>query len=260
MNEQRRLNYAFAVGRVKALEKYLLPQKLFIEALEAGALEDSLKIIYEAGHWSEEMIQARKPEDIDNLSHREMEKVDRLVAELVESEVLSFYQARKNLRDLWLKAQKTGYPFLVNYARHRLDLANIKTFLRFHYRGESADKLEKNLLPGGHIEPRLFKMACGQPWADLHPLLMKTDYGWLWEKSLLALEERNTFIVMEREIENFLIRLWRQAKEITFGPEPVLAYAMARLHEIELVRLIIIGRMLHLPAEMIRERLSETYV
>jgi len=260
MNEQRRLNYAFAVGRVKALEKYLLPQKLFIEALEAATLEDSLKIIFEAGDWSEEMIQARKPEDIDNLSHREMEKVNRLVAELVEGEVLSFFQARKNLRDLWMKAQKTGYPFLINYARHRLDLANIKTFLRFNYRGESADNLEKNLLPGGFIEPRLFKMACGQPWADLYPLLMKTDYGWIWEKSLLALEGQNTFIVMEREIENFLIRLWRQTKEITFGPEPVLAYAMARLHEIDLVRLVIIGRMLHLPAELIRERLSETYV
>lgn len=260
MMEQRRLNYAFAVGRVKALEKYLVPHKLFIEALEAAALEDSLKIIYEAGHWSEEMIQARKPGDIDNLAHREKEKVNCLVAELVESEVLSFFQARRNLREFWLTARKTGYPFLINYARHCLDLANIKTFLRFNYRGESADNLEKNLLPGGFIEPRIFKMACGQVRADLHSLLMKTDYGWLWEKSLLALEEQNTFIVMEREIENFLIRFWRQAREITFGPEPVLAYALARLHEIDLMRLVIIGRMLHLPAELIRARLSETYV
>lgn len=260
MSPRRRLDYAYAVGRIKALEKYLISQKLFLEALEAHDLEGSLKMIYEAGLWPEEIIGARKPEDIDNLTRREIEKLNQLMAELLEAEIFYFFQAEKNLQELWLRAQRTGYPFFIDYARCRLDLANIKIFLRLKYRGESADKLEKMLFPGGFIEPRMFRMAFGQPWSDLYSLLIKTDYGILWQRSLLALEEQSSFVILERESESFLIRFWRRAKEITFGPEPILAYAMARLREINLMHLIIVGRMLKVPLELIKERLSETYV
>lgn len=260
MSQRHRLDYAYAVGRIKALEKYLIPQKLFMEALEAHDLEGSLKMIYEAGLWSEEIIQARKPEDIDSLSILEIEKINQLMAELLESKVFYFFQAETNLPELWLRAQRTGYPFFMEYSRYRLDLANIKIFLRLKYRGESADKLERVLFTGGFIEPRVFKMAFGQLWSDLYSLLTKTNYAILWQKSLLALAEQKTFVILEREIENFLIRFWRRGKEITFGPEPVLAYAMARLREIKLMRLIVIGRMLNVPSELIKERLSETYV
>lgn len=260
MSQRHRLDYAYAVGRIKALEKYLVSQKLFLEALEAHDLEASLKVIYEAGLWPEEIIKARRPEDIDNLSKREVEKLNQLMAELLEAEVFYFFQAEPNLHELWLKAQRTGYPFFIEYSRCRLDLANIKIFLRLKYREESADKLEKALFTGGFIEPRIFIRAFDQPWSDLYSLLMKTDYGILWQRSLLALEEQKTLAIMERESESFLIHFWRRAREITFGPEPVLAYAMAKLREIKLMRLVIIGRMLNLPPELIKVRLSETYV
>ncbi len=260
MSRRHRLDYAYALGYIKALEKYLVPLKLFLEALEAHDLEGSLKIIYESGLWPEEIIEAKKPEDIDNLSRREVEKLNLLMAELLEPEIFNFFQAEKNLFELGLRARKTGYPFFIEYSRYRHDLANIKTFLRLKYRGEAADRLEKALFSDGFIEPQIFKKAYDQPWSDLYSLLLKTDYGLLWQKSLLALAEQKTFIVMEREIENFLIRFWRRAKEITFGPEPVLAYAMARLREINLMRIITIGRMVKVPQELIKERLSETYV
>ncbi|MCX7974112.1 MAG: V-type ATPase subunit [Candidatus Aminicenantes bacterium] len=260
MSRKSRLDYAFAVGRIKALEKSLIPYKLFLEALEAINLEESLKIIYEAGLWPEEIIKAKKPKDIDRLCSQEREKIDRLMAELVERESLTFYLAQRELRNLLSSAISTGYSFFIDYARLCLDLANIKNFLRFKYRGNSFEILTEHLYPGGFIEVRLFKESYEQSWADLYPLLMKTDYGHLWERSLLALEEKNTFVVMERECENILIRFWRRAKEITFGPEPVLAYAMARQREIDLLRLVIIGRMLQLPSDLIKERMSETYV
>lgn len=182
------------------------------------------------------------------------------MAELVEPDVFAFFQAEKNIQNLLLSAIRTGYPYFINYARLYLDLTNIKNFLRFKYRGDSLENLNKNLWPGGFLDVKIFMDNFTLDWFDLYPLLIKTDYRSLWEKSLLALEKKNTFIILERESENLIIHFWRRAKEITFGPEPVLAYAIARQREIDLLRLVIIGRMLDLPKELIKERLSETYV
>ncbi len=260
MSQRSRLDYAFAVGRVRALEKYLIPQRLFIEAAEADDINDSLKVIHEAGLWPEEIVEARKPEDIDHISHNELGKIERLMSELLESEIVFLLREAERPEKLLTWAQKIGNPFFLSYARHCLDLANIKIFLRFLYAGRGDQEAEKYFFAGGFLEPQTFRPGFGLTWSELHPLLAKTDYGLLWEKALMAIEERNTFVILERETENFLIKFWRQAKQIVFGPEPVLAFAMARRQEIKLVRLIAIGRMLKLPVELIKERLSETYV
>ena len=47
---------------------------------------------------------------------------------------------------------------------------------------------------------------------------------------------------------------------MAFGPEPVFAYALARQRELGLVRLVGIGKIDLIPAERIKERISETYV
>jgi len=259
MSRRSRLDYAFAVGRVRALEKYLIPQRVFIEAVEAEDITNSLKIVHEAGLWPEEIVAATKPEDIDRISHGELDKIERLMTELLPPEIVFLFREAEQPDKLLGWAQKSGFPFFLSYARHCLDLANIKIFLRTLYAGRKGQEAEKYFLAGGFLEPKTFRPGFGLTWSELHPLLAKTDYGLLWEKALLAIEERNTFVVLEREIENFFMSFWRQAKQIVFGPEPVLAFGMARRQEIRLVRLIALGRMLKLPVELIKERLSETY-
>lgn len=260
MSRRSRLDYAFAVGRVRVLERYLLPRRLLLEALETPDLASGLKLVYDAGLWPEEIVHLRTPDDVDNLSRRELAKVDKLMAELLEPDVLSLFRQDSPPERVLNLAQKTGYSFFIDYARHYLDLANIKLFLRFFYRGRSGEELRERLVSGGFVDRQIFYQNFGLPLSDLYPLLAKTDYGQLWEKSLLAIAEENTFIVLERETENFLTGLWRQSKKVVFGPEPVFVYGMARKREIQLMRLICIGRILRLPSELISQRLSDTYV
>jgi V/A-type H+-transporting ATPase subunit C len=52
----------------------------------------------------------------------------------------------------------------------------------------------------------------------------------------------------------------RKAKYIVFGPEPVFAYALAKKRELQLFRLLGVGKLNQIPAEMLKQRMSETYV
>jgi V/A-type H+-transporting ATPase subunit C len=74
------------------------------------------------------------------------------------------------------------------------------------------------------------------------------------------MEERETFLELERGIEDFLMGFLKKAKYIVFGPEPVLAYGLAKKRELRLVRLLGIGKVNQIPVDLLKERISETYV
>ncbi len=259
MSRRSRLDYAYAVGRVRALEKYLIPWPVFLEAVEASEVASGLKILYEAGQWSQEIPRASTPEDVDRLSRHELARLEQVMTELLEPDIYALFSEKLPLAQRLEQAQNIGYLFFIDYVRHCLDLANIKTFLRFHYR-QTKEKLEESLLPGGFLDPKIFKRHFESSAPDLYPLLAKTEYESIWVKAWQGIEEKNTFVILEREIENYLINYLRRAKEIVFGPEPVFVYGQARRREVHLFRLIAIGRMLQLPPEWLKLRMSETYV
>jgi ADP-heptose:LPS heptosyltransferase len=65
MSKPSRLDYAYAVGRVRALERYLIPQAVFREVSETTNFTAALKVIYDAGRYPEDLIKARHSEDLD---------------------------------------------------------------------------------------------------------------------------------------------------------------------------------------------------
>jgi len=67
-------------------------------------------------------------------------------------------------------------------------------------------------------------------------------------------------VVFEREIENLVMDYLQSAKKVTFGPEPLFAYGLARRQELKLIRLVVLGQMLNIPAFLLKERISQTYV
>ena len=50
------LDYAYAVGRVRALENKLVPKAVFWTAAEEKDIRSALKVIFDAGSFSEEHI------------------------------------------------------------------------------------------------------------------------------------------------------------------------------------------------------------
>jgi len=51
----------------------------------------------------------------------------------------------------------------------------------------------------------------------------------------------------------------KNAKRINFGPEPIIAYIIAKETEIKIIRIILAGKLNKVDSNIIRERLRDIY-
>lgn len=147
-------------------------------------------------------------------------------------------------------AQATKSAYVKDIVATMADLVNIKSVVRVRRMGKGTDFLLRALVSGGKIkEQELAREGLER----LSKLLQGTPYEVLsdFEDNLSELE---------KQADNFLIRYIKRAKYVTFGMEPLVAYLMAKENEIKLARIILTGKKNNLPAEMIKERLRESYV
>jgi V/A-type H+-transporting ATPase subunit C len=243
------------------MENYLVNQAAFREAAEATDPVSALKIIYDAGNYGEDLIKASDSQELDAVLFREEERLKRIISEiLLERDILEVMLLEESPAEALASAERSGNAFVLGYIRCRIDLGNIKILCRSKYLEIPEGKLEKLLLPGGTIAPHAFIGCYGLALQEVCDRFRASAYYDLWKRGIDVLRERQTFIELERGIEDFLMSYLRQAKNITFGAEPVFAYGLARKRELALVRLLGLGKMMRLPPDLLRERMSATYV
>lgn len=261
MKKPSRLDYAYALGRVHALESYLVERAIFSEAAEEEDLSSALKVIYEAGKFPEEFMKVQDSGELDIFLDEEKKKLLCMMAEvLFEKSILEVFRKDDTPREALEAAQTAGYPFMIDYLRHKIDLANIKACFRARYSGAERERLERYLTRGGFLDERIFLKNYDLPSAEMADKIQVTSYRDIWERATDALEENETFIPLERGIEDFLMNYLKKAKQVVFGPEPVYAYGLAKKKELRLVRLLGIGKINQIPVPLLKERISETYV
>jgi V/A-type H+-transporting ATPase subunit C len=110
------------------------------------------------------------------------------------------------------------------------------------------------------LDARVLLESFDLSYGEIGERLQTSAYHAAWILGTDELVEKNTFIVLEREFENILMIYLRKAKYIVFGPEPIFAYAQAKKRELQLLRLLGVGKLNQIPAEMLKQRMSETYV
>jgi V/A-type H+-transporting ATPase subunit C len=261
MKRPSRLSYAYAVGRVRALENKLVERAIFSEASEENEFSSAMKIIFDAGSFSEEMVQVRDSDALDEYLEKEEKDLYRLLEEvLLEGDILTIFHEESHPEKAMLIAERTGYSFIKDYIKHKIDLGNIKIFCRVKYSNLSRKKFESLVLSGGFMDEKILHQNFDLSFAEIGERIRATPYHELWTKATDALEERETFVELERGIEDFLMNYLKRAKYIVFGPEPVFTYGLAKRRELSLVRLLGVGKINQIPSPILKERMSETYV
>ncbi len=255
------LNYAFAVGRVRALENFLIPYQVFRDAAEAETAERALELISDAGKFGEDLLLVESADQLDRVLLKERMALDFNLEELfLERPLYQAYLAAESPAEMSARLEATENLFIRDYFRLRLDLANLKLFLRCRYLELPEERLNENFLPGGRLEKKLLLEHYQEGFDEVYQQLRSGRFGELWKLATEYLVSRESFIVLEREIENLSMNYLKQARQITFGPEPLFAYGLARRHELKLVRIVLAGKLLQLPASFLKERISQTYV
>ena len=261
MKKVSRLDYAFAVGRVRALEKHLVSQAVFREAIDAVGFSNAIKVVFDAGRFPEELIDITNSEELDSFLVQEQKDLQAEIAELLfEADLLDLVSEERRADRLFPLAQKAGYPFLIDYVRHRIDLGNLKIVLRLKYTGLPGDKFASQMMKGGFLEESSLLQNFDLSYAEFGERLHSSPYRELWDAAVEKLEEEESFVAFERAMEDFLMKHMRKARYIVFGPEPVCAYGFARRRELSFIRILGVGKLNRIPSEILRERLGDTYV
>jgi len=261
MKRVSRLDYAYAVGRVRALENKLVPKAVFWTAAGEKDIRSALKVIFDAGSFSEEYIDMEDSRGLDNFVDGEKEALVHAVSDLMlEADLKRVLFHEGSLSEAFAAAKESGNSFIIEYLCHKIDLGNLKVFLRSKYSGLSKETCSRWMLPGGSVDVSRYvdnyEVSLSEC-SDIHKI---TPFHHIWCKAVDALEDRETFVELERGIDDFLMRFLHRAKSIVFGPEPIFAYALAKQKEIHLVRLVCVGKINHIPPEILQARISETYV
>jgi len=261
MSKPSRLDYAYAVGRVRSLEKKLVSRSDFVEAAEEKDFSDAIKVIYDAGYFPDEMIEIKDSLDLDNFLEREESGLRALMSEILQEERLQLILLEENQpSEALVHVSDREYPFICDYLKHRIDLGNLKVFCRAKYLDLSPYTFGSLVMKGGFLDENIWLANYNLTFGEMGEKLQASSYREVWNRATDALEEKETFIVLEREVENFLMIYLKRAKYIVFGPEPVFSYALAKKRELQLIRLLGVAKIHRITPEIIKERMSETYV
>jgi len=161
-------------------------------------------------------------------------------------------------QDLFAIAKRAESSFLEGYVRISIDAANLRTAVRTMRMGKSAEFLRDILFPGGNMDTTrvLTAASAGGSLAELFalsPLREAAEAG-------AATISGGRMTQFEKLCDNAITDYLRNAKYVAFGEAPVIAYLAAKENELTAIRIILTGRMSNLPADIISERLRDSYV
>lgn len=258
-------DYIFAVAKVRTLEKHLIGNELFAQAaqLEAGA---ALRLLAEAGRHGEALARAQTSGELEAALEHSLRELKREAQALLLDSCLWPLLEIRSTRDMTPVLQDCPNLFAHDYIRHLIDMYNIKTHLRLLVLSEPPSALEKQISPAGFIPRQVFLQSYGAGLSALvgrlkcvHKREQAIDYSRHFQPAMEKAVNERSFAALEKSQADFMVSLLGRAKRVPFGPEPVLAYYFARRNEIDLIRMLALGKINRIAADKINERLHAAY-
>jgi len=162
-------------------------------------------------------------------------------------------------RDLLETAERSGSAFLVGYVRLHIDAANLRTLVRTLRMGKNEEFLRGVLFKGGEVPMAELLRVSANRGAGLAELFAPTGLADAAAEGA-KLFHGGAVTMFEKLCDDALTAYLDRARLIPFGEEPVLAYLVAKETEYTNLRIVLMGRMAGVPAEVIRSRLRAGYV
>ena len=80
------------------------------------------------------------------------------------------------------------------------------------------------------------------------------------EKKVVFFYPKFDFANLEKSTDNLLTNYLKKAKTYSFGVEPLIAYLFAKEEELKNIKLILLGKLNNIDSSILKENLRETYV
>lgn len=163
-------------------------------------------------------------------------------------------------KEMLRKAEDLGNDFITGYVKLLIDNLNLMTMVRLRTMGKGWDFYQKVFLDGGNIAMNQLVAGYDEAYQQLAERLAPYGYGHVIEKASQKIASDNDFSVLEKLCDDKIVAYVRDSKFVTFGIEPVAAYLIAKDSEIKNLRMILSGKIIGTPIDVMKERMRETYV
>jgi len=157
-------------------------------------------------------------------------------------------------------AKNSGLDFLVDIVRLMIDIVNIKSFIRIKIQDKGKEFLHGTYIAGGHLDVDVFVNNLSDSLENFSNKIMHTDH-FKWVKEGIGEYIKDGDLGgMEKYGDNYILDYLRKTKFISFGPEPIISFIIAKENEIRALRIILTGKKNEVSPEIMRERLRDVYV
>ena len=200
-----------------------------------------------------EAVQTREFQNLPAAMRTPAEEAYKALLHTQDGQLCDIIIDKAALDAIYAAGKSSGNEFLELYAELTVAAADIKTAVRASRTGKDRVFLEQALAPCGSINVARLAQAAIEGVDSIGSYLETTAYA-------DAVEElRRSPSAFERWCDNLLIRKIKPQQYSAFGLGPLAAYILARENEIKSVRIVLSGKLNHLPEESIRERIREMY-
>ena len=229
------VEFAYAVGRIRALEVHLLNESQILRLVDAKDFEAAYLVLRENPTYEDTF-------DIERLLAADLSSTLALLRYLAPDNPLLESLYRKYDPDMPLKkylellketARQHPLPLFAKYAQGFILL----------------NELKLELLMNGDFDPE-----------NILNRYRYTDYNRAVQAGLASYQKTGSLFGLEREIDNHLMSLLQRAKYQAFGIEPLLGFFFAKEIEHKILRLILTAKQMKVKTEDIKERLRLPYV
>lgn len=163
-------------------------------------------------------------------------------------------------QEVLAKAEKLEDPFLSRFIRMNIDFSNAKALLRLKAQGMDYESLGDIYIAGGNIDEETFRrLYKEEPGAILENLAREISSSTL-KKAKALYESTGSLAAVEKLMEDALMEETRASRRVTYGPEVLFGYLVAKEKEIMNLRMIYTSLIAGIDPEKIEERLRDSYV
>lgn len=229
--------------------------KVLVKAEATG--QDPGRLLVSGGRYDPEVLE-QSLQSCGEFFCKAVARARDCMAETADPQLADLLLDQACFEEMGLLAKGCGSAYLQGYVRLAVDAANLRSWVRCARLEKDADFLSRVLMPGGNVSVYALTQTRGQEVAGLFrpgPLTGAAELA-----AGLAKPGAGTLTAFERECDNALMAYQETARRTPFGEEVVAGYLFAREAELTAIRTVISGRMAGLDAEVIRQRLRESYV
>lgn len=232
--------------------------------VKSRAAEGDFSELYKSGGtvdaavMTDELNKGRFEKVPEVLGHAGIEAAERLAA-TGEPQIADVVIDKAVIRLISEAAAKTESSIIMEYAAAGTDLVNIRSALRLLRMNADVHTAAGVFSPEGSCTLSEFEEAYSGGYDALKKLAADIFGSERIAEAVELIKHGRPMGVFERKEDRYLMSIFKKAREIPFGIEPVLSFLYFKEHEIKACRVVLTSKLFDVPKEQIAERVRYIY-